>query len=82
LFNNKPASQLSRHKRGGKMRHTYFKRKLVWGIIKRFTDKGISHITAIDTIEQAYGPGKSVSYYIKCIYNDKKTGGHPSLRDV
>jgi len=82
LFNNKPASQLARHERGGKMRHTYHKRKHVWDVIKRFTDKGISHITAIDTIEQAYGPGKSVSYYINCIKRDKKNGGHPSLTVV
>jgi len=82
LFNNKAASQLARHERGGKMRHVYHKRKHVWDVIKRFTDKGISHITAIDTIEQAYGPGKSVSHYIKCIIRDKKTGGHPSLTVV
>jgi len=82
LFNNKPASQLARHERGGKVRHTYHKRKHVWDVIKRFTDKGISHITAIDTIEQAYGPGQSVSFYIKRIMQDKKTGGHPALNVV
>jgi hypothetical protein len=82
LFNNKPASQLSPTERGGKLKHIYFKRKHVWDVIKRFTDKGITHLVAIDKIEQAYGPGKSVTHYIKCIRNDKKTGGHPSLTVV
>jgi hypothetical protein len=82
LFNNKPASQLSPTERGGKLKHVYFKRKHVWDIIKRHTDKGISHLTAIDKIEQAYGPGKSVTFYINCIRRDKKTGGHPSLTVV
>jgi hypothetical protein len=82
LFNNKPASQLSPTERGGKLKHIYFKRKHVWDIFKRFTDKGITHLVAIDKIEQAYGPGKSVTHYIKCIRNDKKTGGHPSLTVV
>jgi len=82
LFNNKPASQLNPTERGGRLKHTYAKRKHVWDVIKRFTDKGISHITAIATIEQAYGPGKSVTYYINCLKKDKKTGGHPSLTVV
>jgi hypothetical protein len=82
LFNNKPASQLAVSERGGKIRHVYFKRKAIWDIIKRFTDKGIHHTTAISTIEQAYGPGKSVSHYIKCVLRDKKNGGHPSLNVV
>jgi hypothetical protein len=82
LFNNKPASQLAVSERGGSIRHVYFKRKAIWDIIKRFTDKGIHHTTAISTIEQAYGPGKSVSHYIKCVLKDKKNGGHPSLNVV
>jgi hypothetical protein len=82
LFNNKPASQLSPTERGGRLKHTYYKRKHVWDIIQRFTDKGITHLVAIDKIEQAYGPGKSVTFYIKRIMQDKKTGGHPSLTVV
>jgi len=82
LFNNKPASQLSPTERGGRLKHIYYKRKHVWDVIKRFTDKGITHLVAIDKIEQAYGPGKSVTFYIKRIMQDKKTGGHPSLTVV
>jgi Transcriptional activator of glycolytic enzymes len=82
LEGNKPASQIKRSERGGKMRYVYFNRKIVWDVIKRFTDKNISHLTAIDNIETAYGRNKSLSHYIACLKRDKKTGGHPNLVDV
>jgi hypothetical protein len=82
LGGNKPASQLSLHERGGTLRYTYFNRKFIWMTIKRQTDKGISHLTAIENIQQAYGYGKSVSHYIACIKRDLKHGGHPNLTDV
>jgi Transcriptional activator of glycolytic enzymes len=82
LEGNMPASQLKRHERGDKLRYVYFNRKIVWDIIKRFTDKNISHLTAIDNIETAYGRNKSLSHYIACLKRDKKDGGHPSLVDV
>jgi hypothetical protein len=79
LEGNKPASQMKQSERGGKMRHVYFNRKHVWDVIKRFTDKNISHLTAIDNIEAAYGRNKSCSFYIGCLKRDKKHGGHPNL---
>jgi hypothetical protein len=82
LEGNKPASQIRRHERGGKMRHVYYNRKHVWDVIKKFTDKNISHLTAIDNIETAYGRNKSLSHYISCLKRDKKHGGHPNLVDV
>jgi hypothetical protein len=82
LEGNKPASQIKRSERGGKMRYVYFNRKIVWDVIKRFTDKNISHLTAIDNIETAYGRNKSLSHYIACLKRDKKHGGHPNLADV
>ena len=82
LEGNKPASQLKASERGGKTRYVYFNRKFVWDIIKKFTDKNISHLTAIDCIEAAYGRNKSVTHYIACLRRDKKTGGHPNLADV
>lgn len=82
LEGNKPASQLKVSERGGKTRFVYFNRKLVWDVIKRFTDKNVSHLTAIDNIETAYGRNKSVSHYIACLKRDKKAGGHPNLVDV
>ncbi|MGL5935859.1 MAG: hypothetical protein ACRCZI_09580 [Cetobacterium sp.] len=82
LEGNKPASQLRRDERGGKTRFVYCNRKVVWDVIKRFTDKNISHLTAIDNIETAYGRNKSVSHYIACLKRDRKTGGHPNLVDV
>lgn len=82
LEGNKPASQIKRHERGGKMRYVYFNRKIVWDVIKKMTDKNVSHLTAIDNIETAYGRNKSLSHYIACLKRDKKTGGHPNLVDV
>jgi hypothetical protein len=82
LEGNKPASQIKRSERGGKMRYVYHNRKVVWDVIKRFTDKNVSHMTAIDNIEAAYGRNKSLSHYVACLKRDKKTGGHPNLVDV
>jgi Transcriptional activator of glycolytic enzymes len=82
LEGNKPASQIKRHERGGKMRYVYYNRKVVWDVIKRLTDKNVSHLTAIDNIETAYGRNKSISHYIACLKRDRKTGGHPNLVDV
>ena len=80
LESTKPASQLARHERGGSVRFTYCLRKHVWDAIKRMTDKGISHLVAIEMIEQAYGTGKPLSHhYIQCLRRDKKHGGHPNL---
>jgi Transcriptional activator of glycolytic enzymes len=79
LDGNKPASQLKVSERGGKMRYVYHNRKFAWDVIKRFTDKNVSHLTAIDNIETAYGRNKSVSHYISCIKRDRRTGGHPNL---
>jgi Transcriptional activator of glycolytic enzymes len=82
LEGNKPASQIKRSERGGRLRYVYHNRKVVWDVIKRFTDKNVSHMTAIDNIEAAYGRNKSLSHYIACLKRDKKTGGHPNLVDV
>ena len=82
LDGNKPASQLKTSERGGKARFVYFNRKFVWDVIKKFTDKNISHLTAIDSIEAAYGRNKSITHYITCLKRDKRTGGHPNLADV
>ena len=82
LEGNKPASQLARHERGGKVRFVYHERKHVWDVIKRFTDKNVSHLTAIDNIETAYGRNKSITHYIKCLKRDKRTGGHPNLNTI
>jgi hypothetical protein len=64
------------------MRYVYHNRKIVWDVIKRFTDKNISHMTAIDNIEAAYGRNKSITHYIACLKRDNRTGGHPNLVDV
>jgi hypothetical protein len=41
------------------MRYVYFNRKIVWDVIKKMTDKNVSHLTAIDNIETAYGRNKA-----------------------
>ena len=82
LDGNKAASQLKPSERGGKARYVYFNRKFVWDVIKRFTDKNISHLSAIDSIESAYGRNKSITHYIACLKRDKKYGGHPNLAEV
>ena len=53
LDGNKAASQLKQSERGGNARFVYCYRKVVWNVIKRITDKNISHLTAIDNIEAA-----------------------------
>ena len=82
LDGNKAASQLKPSERGGKARFVYHNRKFVWDVIKRFTDKNISHLTAIENIESAYGRNKSITHYIACLKRDKKNGGHPNLVEV
>jgi hypothetical protein len=80
LEGNKPASKLKVSERGGKLRYIYHNRLHVWKVIKRFTDKNVSHLTAIEAIEAAYGENKSVTYYIQCLKRDKiKNTPHPSL---
>ena len=82
LYGNKAASQLKQSERGGNARFVYCYRKVVWNVIKRITDKNISHLTAIDNIEAAYGRNKSVTHFINGLERKRKTDGHPNLVDV
>ena len=84
-----PAKAFRRRERG-RCKHNYSRRNLVWRVIKELVLAGVDADVACDRIYQAYGRGKSISYIISMMYNDKSRAGgrraigeswkHPNLR--
>ena len=80
LSGNKPASLFTRSERGGRNKHKYCRRKVVWTTIQRLMDdRGFSLQSAIARITRAYGD-ISVTETINLMKRDERNGGHPLLR--
>jgi hypothetical protein len=69
----KPASQFS-HCERGKSKHKFFRRNVVWKMVKHLVDLGITSDMAIDRIYAVYGAQTSVTKIINAIIDDKKRG--------
>ena len=76
----KPASQFS-HGERGKLKHKYFRRNVVWKMVQKLVNSGLSNDAAIDRIYAVYGAQVSTTKIINFIIADKKSGRlNPNLR--
>jgi hypothetical protein len=73
LGGRKPASQFSDSKRG-KSKDKYFRRNVVWKMVKHSVDVGITSDVAIDQVYVEFGAQTSVTKIINAIIDDKKRG--------
>ena len=73
LGGRKPASQFS-HCERGKSKHKFFRRNVIWKMVKHLVDLGITSDMAIDRIYSVYGAQTSVTKIINAIIDDKKRG--------
>lgn len=80
IAGRKPAKEFTRAERGGRIKHTYSKRKVVWDKIAELVRVGYTSHVAIDMIYHTYGNNTSLSNIIHRMLCDRKTGGHPNLR--
>jgi len=76
----KPAGEFTPTERGGKNKHSYYCRRVVWDVVDTFVCKGWSANAVCDRIYETYGRNQSVTYIINRMLQDHKTGRHPNLR--
>ena len=69
----KPASQFS-HGERGKSKHRYFRRNVIWKMVLKMVNSGLSSDAAIDRIYAVYGAQMSTTKIINGIIADKKNG--------
>ena len=77
----KPAKDFSAAERG-KVKFKYSRRKVVWSLILKLVDSGMSAQVSIDRIYAAYVQQKTVTQIIDLIRKDKKEGYTPPLLRV
>ena len=75
----KPARDFNATERG-KNKHSYYRRKVVWDVIKNLVNAGWSANVACDRIYEIYGRNQPVTNIINRMLKDRKErGGHPNL---
>ena len=74
-----PAKSFTREQRG-KVKDTFYLRNLLWQTVLKFVNAGHTAVAACDMVQKAYGYDKSVSWILKQMAKENKTGGNPSLR--
>ena len=77
----KAARLFSQAERGGKVKHIYCRRKVIWTMVSGLVRQGYTLDTAIDLIYSVYGQQMSVTNIINQIKKDRKDGTlNPNLR--
>jgi hypothetical protein len=77
----KAAKLFTAKERGGKVKHKYHRRKVVWSMVSGLVRVGLTADTAIDQIYAVYGQQTSVTNIINGIKRDSKAGTlNPNLR--
>jgi hypothetical protein len=77
----KAARLFSQAERGGKVKHKYCRRKVIWTMVSGLVRQGYTSDTAIDLIYSVYGQQMSVTNIINQIKKDRKDGTlNPNLR--
>jgi hypothetical protein len=77
----KAARLFSQAERGGKVKHKYCRRKVIWMMVCGLVRQGYTSDTAIDLIYSVYGQQMSVTNIINRIKKDRKDGTlNPNLR--
>ena len=78
----KAARLFSQSERGGKVKHKYCRRKVIWSLVSGLVRQGgFTSDTAIDLIYTVYGQQTSVTNIINSIKKDQKDGTlNPNLQ--
>jgi hypothetical protein len=77
----KAAKLFTQSERGGKVKHKYHRRKVVWSMVDGLVRLGLTADAAIDQIYGVYGHQTSVTNIINNIKKDRKNGTlNPNLR--
>ena len=77
----KPAKLFTIKERGGKVKHKYHRRNILWKMVSGLVRTGMTADTAIDQIYAVYGQQTSVTNIINAIKRDQKSGMlNPNLR--
>ena len=79
LSGNKAAKYFTSQERGA-CRFMYCRQKVFWDMINRFINSGYTSDTAVDKVYYVYGRNLAVTYILKKLALDRKTGGHPELQ--
>jgi Transcriptional activator of glycolytic enzymes len=81
LGGRKPARLFSAKERGGKMKHKYHRRNVIWKMVSGLVHTGMTADAAIDSIYAVYGQQTCVTDVINGIKRDMKGGMlNPNLR--
>ena len=74
LGGRKAAKLFTTKERGGKVKHKYHRRNVIWTMVSALVRRGMTADTAIDSIYAVYGQQMSVTNIINGIKRDKKVG--------
>ena len=80
LGGRKPAKDFTPQERGGRNKHSYFRRNIFWKRVAEMVRGGIDSNAACEKIYAVYGPSSSVTMILNQMIKDEKHGGHVSLR--
>ena len=79
ISGTKPAKEFTRAERG-ENKSLYCRRNVFWQLMVQMIHAGHTSDSAIDKIYTVYGSSLSVTSILLCLVQDRKQGGHPSLR--
>jgi len=79
IAGTKPAKEFTRAERG-ENKSLYCRRNVFWQLMVQMIHAGHTSDSAIDKIYTVYGSSLSVTSILLCLVQDRKRGGHPSLR--
>lgn len=68
------AARLFTARERGREKNKYHRRKVIWTMVQKLIDSGLTREEAIHTIYNVYGPGETVTSIINRLKKDKKDG--------
>jgi len=79
LGGHKAARDFTREDRG-KVKFVYSRRKVFWDVVSKLINAGNTSDSAIDLIYNIYGRAQGVTYILRKLATDRRSGGHPRLQ--
>ena len=73
-LDGRKAAKLFTSSERGKVKHSYYRRKVFWDQISFMVRLGYTAQTAIDKVYQNYGPSKSVTWILSKMLHDRRAG--------
>ena len=76
---HKAARDFTREERG-KVKFVYSRRKVFWDMVSKLINAGNTSDSSIDLIYDIYGRAQGVTYILRKLAADRRSGGHPRLQ--